>query len=58
MVNMPFYLIDPPCVVVIAFVFGHTLEVFAVDVVHLLLVVLAVAALGLCHRLDLLANAT
>lgn len=58
MSDMSFYLIHPASVVIVAFIFGHELEIFVVDGVHLLLVILTVAALGLCHRLYLLADAT
>lgn len=55
--DMAFDLIDSPGVVVVALVLGHKLEILVVNGVHLLLVVLAVAALRLCYVLDLLANA-
>ena len=57
MADMAFYLIDAPGVLVVALVLAHELEVLAIDGVHLLLVVLTVAALGLRHGLDLLADA-
>ena len=55
--DMSFYLIHAASVVIVAFVLRHKLKIFVVDGVHLLLVILAVAAFGLGHRLYLLADA-
>lgn len=57
MPNMSLNLIHTTRVVIIAFVFRHELEVFVINSVHLLLVILAVAAFGLGYSLDFLTNA-
>ena len=57
MPNMSFYLIHTASIMIIPFILRHELEILIVNGVHLLLVILTIAAFGLGYRLDLLANA-